>query len=274
MRSFLTLSAIVTASIVVGIALFLLYFSLPLLEGSGLEKTIVGGGDGDLSYGVLPALVGTLWISLLSTLFALFISLFTSMGLESLSGKRYTRFVESFYEILSSIPTVVYAFLGIVLLLPHMRALFGGSGMSILSASIVLSLVISPTMILYFRESFSTVPREYRVVVYSLGGDEGSYIRRVLLPFRAKSLKVGTIMGFARASGDTMVSLMLAGNSLEIPISPLDGARTLTTHIALLFAEDFDSAEFRSIFVAGLILMSVTISIIVSIRKMGAKDVG
>jgi phosphate transport system permease protein len=171
-----------------------------------------------------------------------------------------------FFNLLSSIPTVVYGFLGLIFFVPFIRNFSGDSGMNILSASLVLSLVITPTMVLFFIDTFKNVPKSYKTIVNSLGGDTIDYQMKVLLPYTFKSLSIGFIMGFSRAIGDTMIALMISGNSIVIPHSLNDSARTLTSHIALLFGGDFESMEFKSIFASGLILFLISICILLLIR--------
>jgi len=144
--------------------------------------------------------------------------------------------------------------------------------MSLLSAALMLSLVVTPTMVLFFVDSFAAAPREYRSIVHALGGEEASYQRRVLLPFRFSSLLTGFLLGLGRALGDTMIALMLAGNSPRLPASLLEGGRTLTAHIALLFAGEFDSLEFRSVFASGLVLFLLSLLLWFFLRLLRGSD--
>ena len=262
MSVLLLLSAILSSFVVGAILLFLSYFSAPLLERDALTNILLGEWNPDASYGLAPMIAGTLYISIPASLLAFVIALSSAMGMDSLAAGVLRRFLEAFFSILTSIPTVVYAFLGVMLVVPMVRRVSDTSGYCILSAVVVLSLLVSPTMILYMRESFRNTPKELRTAVYALGGEEAAYQRRVLLPYNRTGMAVAYMMGLARALGDTMVALMLAGNSSKMPSSPFDGARSLTSHIALLFAGDYDSVEFRSIFASGVILFLSTLLIL------------
>jgi phosphate transport system permease protein len=270
MRRLLLLPTLLSALAVGLLFGFLLWFSLPLIREGGLGGIFASVWDPDRSYGLLPMIAGSLAVALPAALLGLLFALGTALWIDA-AGKR-GRAVRRFYSLLASVPTVVYGFVGVMLLVPLVRGIFGGSGLSILSAALMLSLVITPTMVLFFVDSFSTAPREYRGIVHALGGDEGAYQRRVLLPFRLPSLLSGFVLGLGRALGDTMIALMLAGNSPHFPSGALEGARTLTSHIALLFAGDFDSLEFRSIFAAGLLLFLLSILLLLPIRLLRRSD--
>lgn len=171
--------------------------------------------------------------------------------------------------LMSGVPTVVYGFIGIFLLVPFIREIFSyGSGLCVLSASLLLALVIAPTMILIFYQSFLDTPSKYLLAIDSMGGTETDRLIYGYLPFAWKGLITGLLLGMGRAIGDTLIALMIAGNAATIPFSPLDGARTLTSHIALVFAADYDSYEFKAIFACGIFLYIFTTTIVISIRYL------
>jgi phosphate transport system permease protein len=168
-----------------------------------------------------------------------------------------------------SIPTVVYGLIGALLLVPLIRSVWAeSSGMSLLSAALMLSLVIAPTMVLFFLDSFRSTPTEFAQIASALGGQTIQYQLYVLLPYHRRSIGVGISLGLARAMGDTMIALMIAGSSIRIPHHLTDSVRTLTAHIALLFAGDFDSMAFRSIFASGLILFGLTVVLLGAIHRL------
>ena len=132
--------------------------------------------------------------------------------------------------------------------------------------------MITPTMVLFLHESFENVPPEYSTIIHSLGGDRADYQLYLLLRYTYRGLILTLIMGFGRAVGDTMIALMLSGNATSLPSSPLDSIRTLTAHIALLFAGDFDSMEFQSIFASGLILFLSSAIVVMTLRSIRRAD--
>ena len=170
-------------------------------------------------------------------------------------------------RLMTGIPTVVYSFAALFLLVPFMRNILGqGSGMCILTAAPVLALLIAPTMIIFFVSSFEKVPRSSTLAVDALGGSEIQKLLYVIIPQAWPGIVNGVLLGFGRAMGDTMVSLMLAGNSTSPFNSLTESARTLTAHIALVMAFDFDSMEFKSIFVCGLFLYIFTAILMLLLR--------
>jgi phosphate transport system permease protein len=170
---------------------------------------------------------------------------------------------------MTGIPTVIYGFVGVFLLVPLMREVSGrGSGMGILTAALMLAVLVAPTMILFFLQGFDRVPPSWTNAATALGGSRVQVLTRIILPFSARSIVTGVILSLGRALGDTLVALMIAGNSTQVPGSLLDSARTLTAHIALVIAADFQSMEFKSIFLCGAVLYLITSLIILSIRML------
>jgi phosphate transport system permease protein len=176
---------------------------------------------------------------------------------------------------MTGIPTVIYGFVGIFLLVPLVREMSGrGSGLSILTAGLMLAVLVAPTMILFFADGLAKVPRAYCHAVTALGGTPVQRFLYVMLPQASRSILAGLVLGFGRAVGDTMIALMLAGNAVAQPESLLDAARTLTAHIALIIAADFDSLEFRTLFICGLTLYLVTTLAVVVMRRVAEKQKG
>lgn len=138
----------------------------------------------------------------------------------------------------------------------------GGSGLNILTAAIVLALLIAPTMIVFFVNGLRNVPAGYCLAVDALGGRPVQKLLYLLLPQAWPTIVAGIIMGLGRAMGDTLISLMVAGNSVAVPGAVVDSGRTLTAHIALVIAADFSSMEFRTIFACGLVLYIFTVGVV------------
>ncbi|MBW1646409.1 MAG: ABC transporter permease subunit [Deltaproteobacteria bacterium] len=218
-------------------------------------------------YGLFPMLVGTLAVSTTALLMALPLAFGTAILAAIIRPGGCGRLLVRIVQLLTGMPTVVYGFVGIFLLVPRLRTLFGGgSGRSILAAALMLALLITPTMVLIFIDSFQRVPRGWQTAAAALGCTPMQTFRHVILPRAAGGLLSGTILAFGRAVGDTMIALMLAGNAVAVPCSLLDPARTLTSQIALVFAADFSSLEFKSIFLCGLILYLLTSTLTIALR--------
>ena len=248
---------------------FLLVFGLPLFKG-GQFFALLGKpwAPGQGMYGFLPMIAGTTAISLLSLLAAFPISLGASFFLHSLAPPRFGKVLKRLVQFMTGIPTVIYGFLGVFLLVPIIREMFeNGSGMCVLSASLMLGLLISPTMILFFSDGFAAVDRSYIQAARALGATRVQILLQVVLPNAWKGMAAGLIMALGRAMGDTLIALMIAGNAVSMPSSLLDPARTLTSHIALVSAADYHSMEFKSIFACGVTLYLLNAAAVIAIRR-------
>ncbi|WP_457553318.1 PstC family ABC transporter permease [Desulfobacula sp.] len=250
------LSAVATLS-VLG---FMILLSLPVLKNGLLWNILTDPWSPDhRQFGILAMIVGTFYIASLSLLVSFPISLGCSFFIQITNPHGPGRVLKKLVQLMTAIPTVIYGFVGVFLLVPLVRQLFSyGSGMSILSASLMLGLLISPTMILFFSQSYARVPKNFLNAVDALGATPFQKLVYVIIPHAWTGILTGLILAFGRAMGDTLIALMISGNSVMLPSSLLDSARTLTAHIAMIMAADFDSIEFKTIFICGSILYIIT----------------
>ena len=253
-------AALLSASITLLIFIFMLVLGLPLFQG-GLFWNLMS--DPWMPhrglYGIYPMIIGTMSIALLAFLFTFPLSLGVAMFMNGLVPERIGTYLKTVIRLMTGIPTVVYGFVGIFLLIPLMRTILqGGSGMCVLSAALVLTLVITPTMILFFLGSFRAVPDTYLRSAAALGATPVQKLLYVVMPSSWNGILTGCVLALGRAMGDTMIALMLAGNSIAVPESIGDAARTLTAHIALVIAADVNSMAFKSIFACGIVLYVLT----------------
>ncbi|MBU0943511.1 MAG: ABC transporter permease subunit [Proteobacteria bacterium] len=264
---FLT-AAVCSGLLTAAVFLFLLIFSLPLLQNGELTDLLLSSWAPDKGmYGIYPMLMASLTLACLSLVISFPLSLGCSFVISALAPARLRRFLLSMVRLMTGIPTVVYSFAALFLLVPFMRNILGhGSGMSILTAAPVLALLIAPTMIIFFVGSFEKVPLSATLAVDALGGNPIQKLLYVMIPQAWPGIINGVLLGFGRAMGDTMISLMLAGNSVSAFNSLSQSARSLTAHIALVMAFDFDSMEFKSIFVCGLLLYIFTAILMLLLR--------
>ena len=170
-------------------------------------------------------------------------------------------------EFMTGIPTVVYGFAALFFLVPAIRRIFSyGTGLSVLTASVMLALLVLPTITLIAQDRLAAVPKSQVLAALSLGASRMETFLHVLLPGAWRGLISAVVLGGGRAVGDTLIALMLAGNAVALPGSLLDSARTLTAHIALVTAADYESLSFKAIFVCGLVLFIFAGSNIVLLR--------
>jgi phosphate transport system permease protein len=265
------LSALASSSITIVILVFMVVMGFPMMREGGFYQLLLKPWEPyQGSFGIYPMILGTGAISLLSLVFAFPLSLGCSFLITTIAPKPVRRGFRRVIELMTGIPTVIYGFVGIFLLVPIIREMFQrGSGMCILTAALVLGIMISPTMTLFFCDSFERIPRTYLDAADALGASRTQKLLYVILPSARKGMLNGVILALGRAVGDTLISLMLAGNAVRVPESVLEPARTLTAHIALVIAADYESPEFRSIFACGVVLYLFTMAVTFLVRYVG-----
>ena len=159
---------------------------------------------------------------------------------------------------MTAIPTVVYGFASVFLLVPIVRNGFGGSGLSWFTATLILALLITPTMVLVMDGAVEQAVRESGLTAASLGFSRAEHLVFVVLPSCREWLWGAALLGFGRAAGDTMIPTMLAGNAVQYPTSPLNAIRTLTAHIGLVLSSDVGGTAYYSLFAAGGVLLALS----------------
>jgi phosphate transport system permease protein len=261
------------ASVVVTVLIFgfMVVLGLPLFKGGQFFHLVTQPwAPSRHAYGIYPMIVGTVAIASLGVAIAFPVSLGCASLISVLAPRLFSQFLRRVVQLMTGVPTVIYGFVGVFLLVPLVRDVSQrGSGMCILSAALMLAVLISPTMILFFADSFEHVPRSYLNAVDALGGRPVQKFIYVMVPCAWKGILTGCILGIGRALGDTLIALMIAGNAIHVPNSPLDSARVLTAHIALVIAADYDSLEFKSIFACGVVLYVFTTLVVLAVRSLG-----
>ena len=163
-----------------------------------------------------------------------------------------------YIHVMTAIPTVVYGFASVFLLVPIVRNGFGGSGLSWFTATLILALLITPTMVLVMDGAVEQAVRESGLTAASLGFSRAEHLVFVVLPSCREWLWGAALLGFGRAAGDTMIPTMLAGNAVQYPTSPLNAIRTLTAHIGLVLSSDVGGTAYYSLFAAGGVLLALS----------------
>jgi len=257
-KGILLLSFILAGSISALIFFFLLYFSMPLIT-SGLMGTILTSGWDPYNHviGIYPMIVGTVYIAGLALLMAAPMGIGLAAFIHVFAPRPLGRLLRWMVELMAGIPTVVYGFAALFLLVPAIRNVFEyGTGLCVLTASLMLALLIIPTIVLIAEDGLKAVPVPHILAAEALGATPVETFLYVLLPGAWRGLVSAVVLGAGRATGDTLIALMLAGNALALPKSLLDPARTLTSHIALVTAADYESLSFKAIFACGLVLFA------------------
>jgi phosphate transport system permease protein len=184
-------------------------------------------------FGILPMVVGSLGVTFASLLWAVPLGLIAAVFLAEIAPLKVGRITSNLVELLAGIPSVVYGFFGLIVIVPFIRNYLGGNGLSILAGAIVLGIMILPTIITISRDSIMAVPGEYKEGSLALGATHYQTIGRVILPAARSGIITSIILGMGRAIGETMAVVMVTGNATLIPGSLLSPVRTMTSSIVL-----------------------------------------
>lgn len=185
------------------------------------------------TYGIFPMILGSIYATAGALVIGVPVGLLCAVYLSRFASSRVKRILTPGVELLAGIPSVIYGFFGLVVLVPLIRRTFTVQGMSLLAASIILGIMILPTIITVARNALDAVPDSYYEGALALGADHERSVFRVLVPAAGSGIMAGVVLGVGRAIGETMAVVMIAGNQVQIPDSLLDGVRTLTTNIVM-----------------------------------------
>lgn len=264
-----------------GIALLVLMvvaFALPVFSaGESGGPFSWGWVPAQGKFGILPMIAGSLILgtSALALGWPLAAALCCWLIAPPPSG-RFSRLsralVGGLVRLMTAVPTVVYGFTAVFLLSPFIRSWLGGTGMSGLTAAVMLGVLILPTVVLVLQAGLGARLESVALSGAALGMDRMEVLWHVVLPRARGTLLASAILGFGRAIGDTMLPLMLAGNAPQLPASPLAALRTLTAHMALVTSNEAGSAAYDSLFMAGLILLTVNAVVSLCLRRLGGRS--
>jgi phosphate transport system permease protein len=204
-------------------------------------------------FGILSMIISSLAVTFNAILLGVPLALACAITLAEFTPPRWVAVLKPTIELLAGIPSVVFGFLGVIFLVPLIRNFLGGPGLSLLAASIILAIMILPTITSISIDALQAVPLLYKEGALAMGATHWQTIRYVLLPAARSGVVTAIILGMARAIGETMAVIMVAGNALKIPRSVLDPVRTLTSTIALEMG--YSTGDHRqALFAAGIIL--------------------
>jgi phosphate transport system permease protein len=255
----LLMLAMSSVAILTLITIFIFREGFPLIGKVGLGNFLsTEWAPTSGKYGIALMIVGSLVVTTGALLIGVPFGIACAIVLAEMAPPRARSLLKPMIEILAGIPSVVYGFMGIVVLLPFIRTRIGGPGASALAGSVILGIMILPTVIGISVDALQAVPRSYREGSLALGATQWQTIWRVVLPAARSGVVAAAILGMGRAVGETMAVIMVAGNSVQMPDSPLDSVRTLTANIALEMgyaAGDHRAALFATGIVLFLIIM-------------------
>ena len=229
------LAAAVSILAVAVICVFLFANGVPAMAQIGLPDFLLGTTwkPGNDMYGIFPMIVGSIYVTAGAIVVGVPCGLLCAVFLSRFATKKVAAVLRPGVELLAGIPSVVYGFFGLMILVPFIRANFSGKGVSLLAAALLLGIMILPTIITVAKSALDAVPGQYYQGALALGADHERAVFRVIVPAAASGIMAGVVLGVGRAIGETMAVIMVAGNNVKIPGSLFDGVRTMTANIVL-----------------------------------------
>lgn len=217
------------------ICIFLFMNGIPAIKEIGFFN-FVGGKiwkPGNNIFGILPMILGSIYVTAGALVIGVPIGILTAVFLARFCPKKIYKIVKPGVDLLAGIPSVVYGFFGLCVLVPWVRSTFGGNGNSILTASVLLGIMILPSIIGVSESAIRAVPNKYYEGALALGATHERSVFLTVVPEAKSGILAGVILGVGRAIGETMAVIMVAGNQARMPKGVLKGVRTLTANIVI-----------------------------------------
>ncbi|HOD38739.1 MAG TPA: phosphate ABC transporter permease subunit PstC [Candidatus Marinimicrobia bacterium] len=249
-----------------GIILILFQQGLPIFRIVNLFEFIGGKAwyptAEPAEFGILPLILGTLWITLGAMLFCIPVGIGSALFLHEIAGFRLRSILKPIIEILAGIPSIVYGFFGMVIIAPFLQNLLDiPIGQCALTASLILGVMAVPTVCSLAEDALNFVPKSFREASYALGANRWQTLTRVIIPAAGSGISTAIILGMSRVVGETMTVLMVAGGAAVIPKSYLDPVRPMTATIAAEMGEAVvGSPHYHALFAIGLVLFLITMA--------------
>lgn len=254
------------------ICVFLFANGVPAILKIGFTDFLFGTEwaptDEPAIYGIFPMILGSLYVTLGALAIGVSVGLLSAIFLARFCSERLHRVLKPAVELLAGIPSVIYGFFGLVIIVPFVRQHLGGSGFSIFTASILLGIMILPTVISVSEAALRAVPNSYYEGSLALGATHERSVFFTVLPAATSGIVAGIILGFGRAIGETMAVILVAGNQARMPDGIFEGVRTLTANIVLEMGYATDLHR-EALIATGVVLFSfiLTINLLFSILK-------
>jgi phosphate transport system permease protein len=281
------MSAVVATISVALITVFIFRSGLPVLAEYGVFKFIFGTtwSPTNGSFGILPLIAGTLSVTLGALVIGIPTGIACAVFLSEILPKKWAKAFKSAIELLAGIPSVVYGFFGLVVLVPAIRNYIlpiykifdpnaSPTGFSILAGAVILAIMILPTIVSISENSITAVPKEFKEASLALGANKMETIIKVLIPAAKSGILSSIILGMGRAIGETMAVLLITGNMAKMPGSIMDPVATLTGTIAMEMGYASPTHQ-QALFAVGIILfliiMLLNILAQLSMKGLGGK---
>ena len=238
MKAVFILSATVSIIAVALICVFLFANGIPAMREIGFTEFLTGRSwkPEKNIFGIFPMIIGSLYVTAGAMIIGVPVGILTAVFLVHFCPKRLYSFVKPAVELLAGIPSIVYGFFGLMVIVPFIRNNFSGSGSSMLAASVVLGIMTLPTIISVSESALRAVPESYYEGSLALGATHERSVFFTVVPAAKSGILAAVILGVGRAVGETMAVIMVAGNQPIMPSGPLAGLRTMTANIVMEMA--------------------------------------
>lgn len=228
-------AACATIALVVMICVFLFANGIPTIGKIGAADFLLGTKwrpNNDI-YGILPMIMGSIYVTIGAIIVGVPIGLLIAIFMARFCPDNVYKVLKPAVELLAGIPSVIYGFFGLVVMVPFIRDTFGGTGSSMLTASLLLGLMILPTLISVAEAALRAVPDGYYEGALALGAGHVRSVFFTVVPAAKSGIMAAIVLGIGRAIGETMAVIMVAGNQARMPQGLLEGVRTMTTNIVI-----------------------------------------
>ena len=234
-KAVFTFTALVSILAVALICLFLFANGTPGMTKIGVWDFLSGEKwkPGQEVFGILPFILGSVYVTAGALVVGVPAGLLTALYLSRFASQKAAKLLRPAVQLLAGIPSVVYGFFGLVVLVPLVREVFGGTGSSLLTASVLLGMMILPTIITVAESALNAVPASYYEGALALGATHERSVFHVIFPAAKSGVMAGIILGIGRAIGEATAVMMVAGNRTSMPKGLLKGVRTLTSNIVI-----------------------------------------
>lgn len=225
-------------------------------------------------FGFIPLVLGTVWVTVFAILFALPFGLAVAIYMSEVASEKMRKILKPVIELLNGIPSVVYGFFGLIVIVPLLQDVFGlPVGESGLAGALVLAIMALPTIITVSQDAMLNCPRSQREASLALGASKWQTIYKVVMPYSISGITSAVVLGIGRAFGETMAVLMVTGNAAVIPLSITDPLRTIPATIAAELGEaPAGGPHYQSLFLLGVVLFFITLIINSSVEYISAKN--
>lgn len=263
MKGVFLLCAAMSVIAIILICVFIFAGGIPFIQEYGLKNFLFGTewkpSDVPPSFGILPMILGSIYVTIGAIIIGVPIGILTAVYLSKFCNVKIYKFLKPGVNLMAGIPSIVYGFFALVVIVPIMRDILGGTGMNIITASLLLGVMILPTVISMSEAAIRSVPESYYEGSIALGATHERSVMSVVLPAARSGILSSVILGIGRAIGETMAVILVAGNQARMPAGLTKGVRTLTTNIVIEMAYAADKHREALIATAAVLFVFILI---------------